>query len=238
MTGWLQQHVAGELERRVGPLSSRQHPHAAGFDAAPLHELVDMLEYGNGDRRAREVEYHRRIGPVLANIRRGGYREMGLEPVPVAGSTARGRRHSYYQATLPDGTVGYVQRRADDCLQAAVATLLQVPVHEVPDAQISRRIREGDDPEGVFMDTAVELDRWAAGAGGRFMVHPARLPRRGRWIGVVPAPAGDVDVSAIDHCVVLDGRDVVWETAKPLGLLTHEWGHTAGDVEYGITFES
>lgn len=37
---------------------------------------------------------------------------------------------------LPDGRVAFYQRRPDDCMRAAVATLLQVHIVDVPDPRI------------------------------------------------------------------------------------------------------
>jgi hypothetical protein len=50
---------------------------------------------------------------------------------------------------LPDGRTAWFQRRQDDCMRAAVATVLQVPYLAVPDL---------DTAPGTY---AAELDTWA-----------------------------------------------------------------------------
>src|SRR5690348_12893106 len=86
---------------------------------------------------------------------------------------------------FPNGEVGFhmPRERLDCCLQAAIATVLQVSIDEVPDAQLSERIAAGEDPEAIARDACEQLERWARGRGLRILVHRKfPVPRR-RWIG-------------------------------------------------------
>jgi hypothetical protein len=104
-------------------------------------------------------------------------------PVRVNGSTELGARGGYYRADLPDGTAGYMMRRFDDCLQAAIATALQIPMHNVPDLRIDERIADGADPEELNRIVWQEMSRWAQRIGVLIEIRP-RLPQTGLWIGI------------------------------------------------------
>jgi len=58
--------------------------------------------------------------------------QLGMQPVPINGSPKQGRQAGYFQMRLRDGTTGYFQRGADDCLQASIASCIQVKPHLVP----------------------------------------------------------------------------------------------------------
>jgi hypothetical protein len=109
---------------------------------------------------------------------------------------------------LPDGTVGYCVRapRTDDCWAAAVATVLQVPIQDVPDAQLDHRLRAGEKPETIDRDARAKMSQWLQGRGIRMVEHaqvPVAIPR---WIGVVPLRGW-----FNDHCLVMSESNVLFD---------------------------
>jgi hypothetical protein len=92
---------------------------------------------------------------------------------------------------LADGTLGYFMhaRRMDDCWQAAVATVLQVPIDDVPDWRLRERRRGGELGGEIVRSAWQEMDRWLAGRGLRMVTHRIVPAARARWIGVVVMPA-------------------------------------------------
>jgi hypothetical protein len=136
---------------------------------------------------------------------------------------------------LRDGSIGYVQRRADDCFQAAIASCLRIPMHKVPDLQINRQLDAGREPEEVDRATDETMRRWLAGKGLQVKLHSGHLPTTGRWIGVVRGP--EREEFANDHCLLMMGRDCLLETSKPIGMLDRAVRFGYEDVDYGITIE-
>ena len=203
---------------------------------SPLHRLVDNLENGAGSDLERLNRFNAQVQGVLVTLRRRYHREMGLYPVPINGNVAQGLRAGYYAMRLRDGSLGYVQRRADDCLQAAIASCLQVPMHQVPDLQINRQLAAGTDPEELDRAIRETMGRWLAVQGVRFVLHAGSLPTSGRWIGVARGPSLD-DRAAADHCLLMVGRDCLLETSRPVGDLDRELRLGYEDVDYGITIE-
>lgn len=126
------------------------------------------------------------------------YRALGVELVRPA--TVR----------LADGTVGYCVRapRKDDCFAAALATVLQVPIGDVPDPRLDDRVAAGETVEEIDRSAWSELNEWLYGRGLRMTLHTELPPRRRRWMGVVPM-AGDFQ----DHSLVFDRREVLFDPA-------------------------
>jgi hypothetical protein len=109
---------------------------------------------------------------------------------------------------LPDGTTGYFVRlpRLDDCFSAAVATVLQVPIDDVPDPRIDERLRAGDEPHEIDGQAWNALDDWLAARRLRIVLHRIVPACRRRWIGVVPFP-GDFQ----HHCLVMAGDQLLFD---------------------------
>jgi hypothetical protein len=133
---------------------------------------------------------------------------------------------------LHDGTIGYYVRmpRTDDCFQAAVATVLQVPINEVPDSRIDERLAAGWSPDKIDRSARKALDAWLAGRGLRMVFHD-RLPvAEPRWIGVVPLPG-----AFNDHSLVISRGELLFDP-------TMDWGDVRlrlfglRDVGHGISF--
>ena len=142
---------------------------------------------------------------------------------------------------LDDGSVGYTMdpTRRDDCFRAALATLLGVPVEQVPDPRLDERLEAGEDPEEINRETWARLDAWLAGRALRLVLHHDALPVDcDRWIGVARAP--DPDDIFGDHCLVLSRDQVIFNPSisleVPRGMQIER--PTLANIAYGITCDS
>ena len=129
---------------------------------------------------------------------------------------------------LSDGTVGYHMNRVDDCQQAALATLLQVPLSEVPDARIDARIAAGESVEHVDKTAWTQMLKWLAGRGLKLIRHgrpPTHLPR---WLGIVPNPA-----PFQGHTLVMAGPQILFDPAVKPGIRTF----FACEVQFGYSIQ-
>ena len=205
-------------------------------DTRPLHELlVSTIRPPAGatmtvtEFEARKSRFAREYPGVIAKMRR----QAGLHAVPINGSRARGLKNGYFQTRLADGTVGYLQRRTDDCLQMAIASLLQVAPHTIPDSRIDQRLEAGDDIEQIERDITLALTQWAARQGATITIHTT--PPNGRWIGVAPS-RGDGAFS--DHCLIMNGTTCLFDTSIIVPLNDGDHLVDPATIEYGITIES
>lgn len=175
--------------------------------------------------------FHRFYGPELAKLRR----QAGLMPVTINGSRAKGLKAGYFRAALRDGSWGWLQRRTDDCLSAAVASLLQIPMHQVPDLHIDRRLAQTGDLERAELEVWGEMLAWAERRGLTIVFHSTPPVWAKRWIGIVPQ-----DGAFSDHCLVMAGRDALFDPSQPLPPGRNEpvslYADPA-DVAVGITIE-
>jgi hypothetical protein len=142
---------------------------------------------------------------------------------------------SFHSVPLPDGTRGFLVRRSDDCLAAAIATTIQDP--DVPDLRIDARLHAGMRPEEVDRVVRVELDAWLAGRGVRARIHDRVPVHSDRCIGVVP-----IEGWFQSHCLVLSrGGELLHDPAgRGVGMVSrllgiHIWDET--DVTWAMTFE-
>jgi hypothetical protein len=93
---------------------------------------------------------------------------------------------------LADGSTGWYPRyeraysRGDDCFPAALATVLQVPVDELPDAHIDERLAAGEDPEAIDRSVWAELERWLEKRRLRIVRHRMLPVAEPRWLGICP----------------------------------------------------
>jgi hypothetical protein len=111
---------------------------------------------------------------------------------------------------LKNGRIAYYQRREDDCQRAAVATLAQAHISEVPDPEIDRRLAAGEDPARIARDANAALQAWAAQYGLRIVQHADPPVDREAWIGIVPALDGGRFGS---HTVVMSHDRLVFDPA-------------------------
>lgn len=129
---------------------------------------------------------------------------------------------------LSDGSTGWHMKRTDDCQQAALATLLQVSLSEVPDARIDARLAAGESVEDVDRTAWQEMLQWLDGRGLKLIRHgrpPTHLPR---WLGIVPNPE-----AFKGHTLVMAGSRVLFDPAVRPGIRTF----FAVEVAYGFSIE-
>ncbi|MEX2196828.1 MAG: hypothetical protein WD844_16255 [Thermoleophilaceae bacterium] len=132
--------------------------------------------------------------------------------------------------------------RRDDCFRVALATVLQVPLEQLPDVRLDARLTAGDDPEAINDESWARLELFLRKRGLRFGVH-RDLPEPGgwgptahavfdcqRWIGVVEVDQEQMDAQAdfipaaaaarsgagsnfLDHCLVMAWDRVYFDPA-------------------------
>ena len=184
-------------------------------DTSPIIRLYDEMEAAGFSAEAGQVlirEYPRE----LAKLRR----QAMLRPVPVNGNRALGRRQGYFETVLRDGTLGYFQRRLDDCFQASMASLAQVPMHQVPDPRIDRELASGLDPEELGRVVAQQFIQWAEQHGLTILKFSEPPTSAERWVGVASNGANPWH----DHCLV-DERGRVLVRYIPLAATTQAQPH-------------
>jgi len=193
-----------------------------------MQEAAELVDAGGGT----EELAHRlaRLVPVEIAKKR---RRTGLQPVRIGGRREMGSRSGYFQTKLRDGSLGYFQRRFDDCLQAAIATCLQIPPHKVPDLHIEDQLAAGKEPDDVKQANREKMRRWLDGHGVTIVYHPTHLPTSGgRWIGVVRDTYSGYFA---DHCMVMSGHDALFDPSAHLP--SEPLKYDIGDVDYGITID-
>ena len=156
---------------------------------------------------------------------------------------------------LENGETGYGMSpgRTDDCFQAAIATALQVPIEQVPDLRLDKRLAAGDDRDEIDRQSWLRLAEWLGRLGLWMTFHEDPPFQRERWVGVVfgrdrlvgapvpGAPAGVVwrDNPFTDHCLVMARNTIAFDPAVTQrlhpGVRPFPW--QAHDVDYGITFD-
>jgi hypothetical protein len=134
---------------------------------------------------------------------------------------------------LRDGTTGFYTRRSDDCLMAAIATVLQAA--DAPDLRIDARLGAGASPRELDREVRREVEQWLAGRGWRMVVHPRAPGDMERYIGVVP-----IGGWFQSHCLVLCRGELLHDpAARCTGFISRLlkvklWGPE--DVTWGISF--
>lgn len=158
------------------------------------------------------------------------------------------------------------QGRADECFRVAIATTLQVPAREVPDACVHARTSAGEDPNVVSWDAWVTMVEWAAARGFEALYHEQWPLHLDRWIGVCcgleeyasNSEATEIARSSLNrtqrraarhslgdtyyfsgHCLVMNHGDLLFD---PGWALVPPDGsrairRTVMEIEYGISFE-
>ena len=144
---------------------------------------------------------------------------------------------------LRDGTIGWYVRvpRADDCWCAAVSSCLQVPIDEIPDPEIDRRLAAGDSPRQINRDAWFEFLSWLSQRGLRMIVHRKVPARRARWLGIVEQPDGIFQ----DHTLLMSYGELLFDPAvdaaevfggRPDRRLVRRF-HPK-NVTYGLSFQA
>lgn len=153
---------------------------------------------------------------------------------------------------LANGDVGYgmAPERNGDCFRAAIATVLQVDVAQVPNGRLDERLAAGEDPQEINRSYMVRLDEWLA-ARGLAVVHPKVPVDRDRWIGVCRVETRPRDLMLArrygvelcehftDHCLIMCHDRAIFDPAVsmkvPDGMRLRPF--TPEDVTYGISFD-
>lgn len=135
---------------------------------------------------------------------------------------------------LQDRTTGYfAPGRLDRCFSCAIATVLQIPLDEVPDTNIDSRLyRHKTSRTKVLRDSWNLYVEWCDARGRAMIYHEAiNPPPEGRWIGVCPYGRGPFD----NHCLVLTDSTVIF---NPSTFPHLQLGPplTGADVRWGISF--
>jgi len=134
-----------------------------------------------------------------------------------------------------DDEIGYGMRRPDECFTAAVATVTQIPIEEIPDSHIDRRRAAGYDDEQIARDFENDFAEWLLARGLQMVFHKDVPVARERWIGV--CSTGKERLGE-DHCLVMSHGEILFDPARSLvpqpGTWLRIW--TLSEVEYGITF--
>lgn len=162
-----------------------------------------------------------------------GIRQYDLEwtGVPIGGSRDEGARLGYFETPLSDGSLGYYMRRVEDCLQAAIASCAQIPMHLVPDWNLDERRAQGVDPEQITQESSQQLVRWATRLGIVIRIHPVPPKHARRWIGIVKTGSG----FGGDHSLLMHRSDVLFNPWLP--PMTEADCLEPGTPDWGITLE-
>ena len=134
---------------------------------------------------------------------------------------------------LRDGSVGFYGRlpRTDDCQAAALATVLQVPIEEIPDPNVDERLLAGEDPAEIHRSAYAELEAWLERRRLRAVLHRKVPAARSRWLGVVPL-GGWFE----NHCLVMVRGEVLHDPVLdfPPGVVRQ---FRASEVRWGYSFQ-
>lgn len=138
---------------------------------------------------------------------------------------------------LPAGLIGYHQSSRWDCMRAAVATVLQVPLEAVPDLlrdDVAESRTNCVDYDAFCERAFAELSDWAAERNLE-MVFSVEVPLdRELWIGIVPLPG-----HFTNHSLVMHRRSIAFDPAEqwpaPSGYIPKRY--SPSDVAYGVTFD-
>jgi hypothetical protein len=129
---------------------------------------------------------------------------------------------------LSDGSTGWAMKRIDDCQQAALATLLQVPLSEVPDAHIDKRLAAGESVEKVDKTAWNQMITWLGGRGLRLVRHATTPTHLERWIGVVPN-----ERPFQSHCLIMVRDRILFDPSVRPGVRTFY----SVEIQYGLSIE-
>jgi hypothetical protein len=155
----------------------------------------------------------------------------------------------------PGDEIGYGMHPylLDDCVQAAIATVTQIPIEQVPDLKLNARLLAGEDPDEISRTSWDRIAEWADKRGLVCHLWSSELlpvPRR-RWIGLVRSlhktaytlERGQLvkaDMAAFhDHCLVMARNRLLFDPScsvrPPPGFQT--LGHRPEHVSEGISFD-
>jgi hypothetical protein len=137
----------------------------------------------------------------------------------------------------PGDEIGYCMDpwRQDDCLAAAMATVLQQPIEQVPDLRLDGRLSAGEDADEIARRSWERINEWLERLGLQVVFHESPPLDRDRWIGV----CGPSEKTFGDHCLVMSHDRLVLDpsisVARPPG---ETWcSFDPSHIYYGISFD-
>jgi hypothetical protein len=216
------------------------------LDAAvrEVARIASELDDGPGEYEERAQLFCARYPTALNEVRRQicsdpvqAKLRLALRLHPVSDNRGLGFRGSgfpFYMTDLRDGTVGFLQRRVDDCYQAAIASCAQISPYLVPDLKMQQQTAAGKDPEEVVNAAFGKLGRWKDENGVAIRFHASPPWSARRWIGVIRDPR-----PMSDHCLLMSGRDCLFDGARALPTKHDQPAsdRDPADIDYGITIE-
>lgn len=133
---------------------------------------------------------------------------------------------------LLNGRRAEFQRREDDCMRAAVATLTQLPLAEIPDPSYDEDLAAGVPHSIIVSQALADLATWASERGLRLRYHYPPPVERHAWIGIDArgADAGNGHVVVMSHSEFVHDPASNWP-CPPGHVLDHDY-----QIHYGITF--
>jgi hypothetical protein len=209
-------------------------PAAAAIDWASWDALMrskpDTASLEGAELVAAMRQFHRRYERTISNLRRQAIGFGGLAPVPVNGSVKQGMKQGFYRVPLREGGFGYLQRGLDDCLQAGVASLLQISPIKAPDVKLFELLATMK-PDEVGEVVVERLSAWQCKAGVQITIDTEPPWDEERWVGVVVG-------EDLGHCLLMNGATPVFDCGIGLpGWSGPEILSDPGLIDYGITIE-
>jgi hypothetical protein len=116
--------------------------------------------------------------------------------------------------------------------RAAAATLLQVPIVDVPDPQIDATLAVGEDPDALTRQAVSELQAYLAGLGLTMVQHRRPPVERDGWLGVSPAPG-----AFQEHVVVMAHDRIAFDPASNWPCPPGAHVAPVTEIAGGITFD-
>lgn len=202
-------------------------------DAARQRHLAVELALTDVMQLLPRPDFERRFPKALVGLREATLRDQDLARSCHLTRVLGPSGIRWYATTLRDGTDGFLQRRSDDCFQAAIASCAGIAPWLVPDLKLERKLADEGDPEAVDLASRRTMKRWEERTGVALRVHatPPRSARR--WIGVISSEDGD-------HCLLMAGRTCIFNPTSFFPLIEQplngfKWNPS--EIEYGITIE-
>lgn len=159
------------------------------------------------------------------------------------------------RAPEPGDEIGYGMHpyRQDDCLAAAIATCIQVPIEQVPYLALDQRFQQGESREEISRSGWERIEHWVDKLGGEMRSFDELPLTCERWIGVIVSPAsrdrseeewralraGKKLAAFQDHCVVMRRDRLLFDPSCSVRLPTGAIGrfvYGPSDTTYGIAF--
>ena len=239
-----------EGERRSPERSLAERREAEQRRAARRERRERRKAEARGERAQREAERPAHLPPAESRLSTPGALDSGARMTMVRG-------HPVVSLVEDGSEIGYCMRPTgtDDCFRAALATATQIPVEQVPDLRLDRRLRKGEDVERINRESWERMAEWLDGRGLELVFHRDVPVDRERWVGVCRGPTEATAAVATaagfrlgdnpfnNHCLVMSYGDIVFDPA--IGLELSDWlprgarlrSWHPSQVVYGVSFD-